>query len=105
MLLQNVQNNGSLFLHLYMVKSGLPPILFRDSQMNGDLCCLIFPLESKIVHRSRRLTLYKRKKFAGGQFSDELHSHWHPNLTINLVNKPTDVINFYSANFYFNDQL
>ena len=88
---QNVQNNGSLYLHLYMVKSGLLPSSFKDSQMNGELCCFIYPSESKTVHRSRRLNVYKRMRLDGGQFSDELHSHWHPNLVINLVHKQTDI--------------
>lgn len=86
-----------------MVKSGLLPGSFRSNQMNEDFCCFICAAENKAVHRVRRLNWYKRKRLAGGQFSDQLHSHWHPNLTVNLVHDNRDNIEF--VDFYFNDQL
>lgn len=105
-----MQNNGSLYLHLYLVKSGTPLSSFRNSEMNENYR-FISSLETKIIHRARRLNSYKKKR---GDLFNELHSHWHPNLTVNLVHNSDSSYNlgfvFDNLDFvdtfpiFFNDQ-
>ncbi|CAL1530511.1 unnamed protein product [Lymnaea stagnalis] len=93
---ERVQNNGSLYIHVYFVKEGMSP----------DPKDRAFKNYSKkfTAHRSKRLNKFKKRKFhksvnlLTGQTdvhpdlvqkenssTFEILSHWHPNLTINLL--------------------
>jgi len=90
---KNVQNNGSFYLHTYIVQSGysLNP---QDKAFS----------KSRTVHSVKQLNKFKRKRYAqthnlltgettatleeqekAKTISSEIISHWHPNMTINLV--------------------
>ncbi|RUS71909.1 hypothetical protein EGW08_020322 [Elysia chlorotica] len=90
-----VQNNGSLFIHVYFVREGKSPDpADRASKMYS---------KKFTVHRSKRINKFKKRKYhqsvnlLTGQteahpdlvqrdnISFEILSHWHPNLTINLL--------------------
>ncbi|KAI3480250.1 hypothetical protein L1887_57613 [Cichorium endivia] len=69
---KDVQNNGSLYLHLYFVKAGLSISSLtdcRDKQTNEN-CLYNCAFETNLLHRVKRLNLYKRPY--GVRFSDEL---------------------------------
>lgn len=87
-------------MHVYLVKAEHLP--YRNKALYSDVYT---------VHRSKRLNLYKRRKFKKTQNlltgesavdaeqqkqllsqseSRFLYSHWHPNLTINLVDDHTN---------------
>ncbi|XP_041352387.1 cleft lip and palate transmembrane protein 1 homolog [Gigantopelta aegis] len=89
-----VQNNGSLYIHVYFVKSGKSP----DPEDKGKYS------RKTTTYRSKRLNRYKKRHFHNtvnlltGQTdvhpdlikkenssSYEILSHWHPNLTLNLL--------------------
>ncbi|XP_076464340.1 putative lipid scramblase CLPTM1 [Babylonia areolata] len=93
---ESMQNNGSMYLHVYFVKEGKSP----------DPADKAKKLYSKknTVYRSKRLNKFKKRRFQStvnlltgstdvhpdlqqkeNQSSFEILSHWHPNLTINLL--------------------
>ncbi|XP_059156203.1 putative lipid scramblase CLPTM1 [Physella acuta] len=93
---QNVQNNGSLYIHVFFVKEGMSPDPNDRSAKTYS--------KKYTAHRSKRLNKFKKRKFhktvnlLTGQTdvhpdlvqkenssSYEILSHWHPNLTINLL--------------------
>ncbi|KAK2831225.1 hypothetical protein Q7C36_016311 [Tachysurus vachellii] len=96
---ESVQQNGSYYIHVYFTKSGFHP----DPKRKGQYRRL------STVHATRMLNKYKRRKFlktknllTGETEADpemikraeshgpvEIISHWHPNLTINIVDDHT----------------
>lgn len=96
---EKVQQNGSLYMHVYFTKSGFHP----DPKRKGQYRRLA------TVHATRMLNKFKRRKFlktknllTGETEADpemikraeshgpvEIISHWHPNLTINMVDDHT----------------
>ncbi|KAK7493479.1 hypothetical protein BaRGS_00015379 [Batillaria attramentaria] len=93
---ETVQNNGSLFLHVYLVKEGKSPNPAAKADKRFS--------KKYTVHRSKRLNKFKKRKFHAtanlltgetevhpdlqqkeNKSSFEILSHWHPNLTINLL--------------------
>ncbi|XP_066495096.1 putative lipid scramblase CLPTM1 [Tiliqua scincoides] len=96
---ESVQRNGSIYIHVYFTKSGFNP---DPKQKN-----LYRRLAT--VHTSRMINKYKRRRFqktknllTGETEADpemikraedygpvEVISHWHPNLTINIVDDHT----------------
>uniref|UniRef100_A0A4W6CMN8 CLPTM1 regulator of GABA type A receptor forward trafficking n=1 Tax=Lates calcarifer TaxID=8187 RepID=A0A4W6CMN8_LATCA len=96
---EKVQQNGSLYIHVYFTKSGFHP----DPKRKGQYRRLA------TVHATRMLNKFKRRKFlktknllTGETEADpemikraeshgpvEIISHWHPNLTINMVDDHT----------------
>ncbi|KAM5146782.1 putative lipid scramblase CLPTM1 [Mantella aurantiaca] len=94
-----VQNNGSFYIHIYLTKSGFHPDPSRKAVYR----------RLATVHTSRMLNKYKRKRFlktknllTGETEVDpeiikraedfgpiEIISHWHPNITINIVDDHT----------------
>ncbi|CAG2107140.1 unnamed protein product [Medioppia subpectinata] len=97
----SVQNNGSLWLHIYVTKwTGLrPPSAPSKAGFR--------PLET--IHKRRQLNRYKRRYYkkthnllsgetvatkeeqekAEANIKHEVMSHWHPNLTINIIDDHT----------------
>uniref|UniRef100_A0A674PM05 CLPTM1 regulator of GABA type A receptor forward trafficking n=1 Tax=Takifugu rubripes TaxID=31033 RepID=A0A674PM05_TAKRU len=96
---EKLQQNGSLYMHIYFTKSGFHP----DPKRKGQYRRLA------TVHATRMLNKFKRRKFqktknllTGETEADpeiikraeshgpvEIISHWHPNLTINMVDDHT----------------
>ncbi|NXH18327.1 CLPT1 protein, partial [Bucco capensis] len=96
---QSVQQNGSIYVHVYFTKSGFHPDP-RHKNLYRRLAT---------VHTSRMINKYKRRRFqktknllTGETEADpemikraedygpvEVISHWHPNLTINMVDDHT----------------
>lgn len=95
---EQMRNNGSIWLHLYLVRSGRSP----DPQDKGRYDRL------HTVHKSKRLNRYKKRRYhkthnlltgettataemikKSEETPMELLSHWHPNLTVNLVDDHT----------------
>lgn len=93
-----VQNNGSLWLHVFFVKGGMSP----DPQDKGK------HLRVFTVHKYKRLNRYKKRRYLrthnlltgkttataeaiekAKTSTVEILSHWHPNLTINIVDDHT----------------
>ena len=91
----NVQNNGSLFIHIFLTQAGFAPHPSLGESYS----------EKKTIYRSKLLNKYKKRTIkqtknllTGESKTDpkllehaekfgnvEILSHWHPNLTINLV--------------------
>ncbi|KAI0210510.1 Cleft lip and palate transmembrane protein 1-like [Lamellibrachia satsuma] len=94
---KNIQNNGSLYIHTYFVMSGSSP---DPSDMDTYSSVTT-------VYRSKMLNRFKKRRYHNtvnlltgttGVHPDllmkdnvtvEVLSHWHPNLTINLVDDHT----------------
>uniref|UniRef100_G3UCH1 CLPTM1 regulator of GABA type A receptor forward trafficking n=1 Tax=Loxodonta africana TaxID=9785 RepID=G3UCH1_LOXAF len=96
---QSVQQNGSIYIHVYFTKSGFHPDP-RQKALYRRLAT---------VHMSRMINKYKRRRFqktknllTGETEADpemikraedygpvEVISHWHPNITINIVDDHT----------------
>ncbi|KAH9488723.1 Cleft lip and palate transmembrane protein 1 like protein [Bulinus truncatus] len=93
---ESVQNNGSLYIHVFFVKEGMSPDPSDRPQKTYS--------KKYTAHKSKRLNKFKKRKFhktvnlLTGQTgvhpdliqkenssSYEVLSHWHPNLTINLL--------------------
>ena len=90
-----VRNNGSIYIHVYITKSGHVP----HPSLEGEYS------SGETVHRTKQLNRYKKRTIkktknliTGETKTDptllehmekhgnvEIISHWHPNLTINLV--------------------
>lgn len=92
-----VQNNGSIWLHAYFVKSGFVPVEEdRDAKNYSPIYTL---------HKRKQLNKFKRRRYKDthnlitgkteksiqeqekikNKIKEEVVSHWHPNLTINMV--------------------
>ena len=94
---ESVKSNGSLFLHVYLLKKGTTPF-------PSDRTASVFK-----VHKTKQLNRFKKRKFKkmhnlltgetsaseetiakmNANISEEVTSHWHPNMTINLVDDHT----------------
>lgn len=92
-----VQRNGSLWLHTYFVKSGFIP--FEESR-TAENFSPIFTL-----HKKKQLNRYKKRRYRDthnlitgrtdksieeqekikNKVKEEIVSHWHPNMTINMI--------------------
>ncbi|XP_015788653.1 cleft lip and palate transmembrane protein 1 homolog [Tetranychus urticae] len=91
---KRVQNNGSIYIHVYVTKSGHHPDPKNPTYS-----------EFFTVHQRQQLNKYKKRRYSSthnlltGQTSaskesiekvaqnikEEIISHWHPNLTINII--------------------
>lgn len=90
-----VQNNGSFYIHTFLVRAGDSP---DSSGENG----MYKP--DYTVHRKRQMNRFKKRKYSkthnlltgeteasdeevlkAETVKEEILSHWHPNLTINIV--------------------
>jgi hypothetical protein len=88
-----LQNNGSIYIHVFVVKSGQSP----DPKSR-------YYVKRELIYHSRMLNKYKKKYYKKTTnlltgrteqseedqkkaeiMKHEILSHWHPNLTINLI--------------------
>lgn len=93
-----LKNNGSIYLHVFVVRTGKSPDP-RDKEIYaGDF----ISYGKKMVNKYKKLRYMKTHNLLTGQtekseeeqmkaetLKEEIVSHWHPNLTINLVTDQT----------------
>lgn len=92
-----VQRNGSLWLHAYFVKSGYIP--FEETRTAENFS----PIYT--LHKKKQLNKYKKRRYKDthnlitgktdksveeqekikNKVQEEIISHWHPNLTVNMI--------------------
>ena len=97
---ENVQNNASIYLHSFITKSGFSPFPSLPNYPHNP---------THVIHSTKQLNRYKRRiikqtknlltgetgvdkallEHAAIYGNDEIISHWHPNLTINLLTDET----------------
>lgn len=96
---EKLQNNGTIYLHVYVTKFGLSPNPSSKDSYAG----------TEMGHVSRLLNKFKKIRYAKTynlltgetdksaieiekslKMTSEIVSHWHPNLTINLVTDQTN---------------
>uniref|UniRef100_A0A914D4B1 Cleft lip and palate associated transmembrane protein n=1 Tax=Acrobeloides nanus TaxID=290746 RepID=A0A914D4B1_9BILA len=93
-----LKKNGSLFLHVFIVKSGKSPVptdknyagrekIYGSFQLNKHKK-KHYKLTSNLLTGETAQTEEDRKK-AEQQIKFEVLNYWHPNLTVNLVNDYT----------------
>lgn len=89
-----VQNNGSIYLHMFIVKAGNSP-----DPSDADHYSSIYTLQkTKRLNRFKKRKYHTMKNLLTGETSVhpdlvrdhndtlvEVLSHWHPNLTVNIV--------------------
>ncbi|XP_017769003.1 PREDICTED: cleft lip and palate transmembrane protein 1 [Nicrophorus vespilloides] len=82
----HLQNNGSLYLHCYVTKFGESPD--PKSKIFGKTH---ISFTSKAINRYKKIKASGRKNLLTGESEGpgleegKIISHWHPNLTINIV--------------------
>ncbi|EDV29106.1 uncharacterized protein TRIADDRAFT_49806 [Trichoplax adhaerens] len=92
---ENVQNNGSLYLHVYICKHGISPDPnSRHYQSLGVIHQMKSIYRKKRLHKASNLITGKTEVHADllpktENEKPEIISYWHPNLTINLLDDHT----------------
>lgn len=94
-----LKNNGSTFLHTYFVQTGKSP----DPKNKDDYAGPYVSYGKRMLNKYKKLRYLKTHNLLTGQteksaeevkkaetMKEEIVSHWHPNLTINLVNDQTN---------------
>ncbi|CAG4975576.1 unnamed protein product [Parnassius apollo] len=92
-------NNGSIYLHTYIVPSGKSP----DPKDRSNYAGSHITYGKKMLNKYKKLRYQKTHNLLTGQtekseeevkkaetLKEEIVSHWHPNLTINLVTDQTN---------------
>lgn len=94
---RKVQRNGSLWIHTFFVKSGFIPYEISRTAENFS------PMYT--LHRKKQLNRFKKRRYRDthnlitgktdktedeqlkikNKIKEEVVSHWHPNLTINMI--------------------
>lgn len=96
----NLRNNGSIYLHAYIVRSGktLNPKDSKELYAGKQICYL-----KKMLNKYKKRKFQKTKNLLTGEteqslediekaktMKEEIVSHWHPNMTLNLVTDQTN---------------
>ncbi|XP_018576856.1 cleft lip and palate transmembrane protein 1 homolog [Anoplophora glabripennis] len=86
----NMRNNGSLFLHAFLTRSGYSPDPKAENYARNQMSSVM-----KQLNRYKKLKSSGTKNLLTGE-SEKIEvedgkviSHWHPNFTINLVTDQT----------------
>ncbi|XP_014230765.1 cleft lip and palate transmembrane protein 1 [Trichogramma pretiosum] len=92
-------NNGSIYLHAYVTENGKSPDPSSDKKIFAGNA---MSYSSKMLNKYRKIRYQKTHNLLTGKTEDdaervkkaeimqhEIVSHWHPNLTINLVTEQT----------------
>uniref|UniRef100_A0A646QJ20 Cleft lip and palate transmembrane protein 1 n=1 Tax=Hemiscolopendra marginata TaxID=943146 RepID=A0A646QJ20_9MYRI len=89
---ENVIKNGTVYLHVYFVKSGYSP----DPQKSRYSRKYTVYKQKVLTKYKRRVQKLQRLLMSSSEVPEtpqpsagEIMSHWHPNLTINIVNDQT----------------
>lgn len=90
------QNNGSIYIHVFVTKSGMSPNPADLESYAGDE----ISHSSRILNKFKKIRYEKTHNLLTGQTEkiadvhsekvSEATSHWHPNLTINVVTDQTN---------------
>nr|XP_023015225.1 cleft lip and palate transmembrane protein 1 homolog [Leptinotarsa decemlineata] len=86
----NMRNNGSLFLHAYLVRSGYSPDPAAKNFAKNQMSSIM-----KQLNRYKKLKSAGTKNLLTGESEKievedgKIMSHWHPNFTLNLVTDQT----------------
>ncbi|XP_038214517.1 cleft lip and palate transmembrane protein 1 homolog [Zerene cesonia] len=96
---ESLKNNGSIYLHVYIVPSGKSP----DPRDKSNHAGQYVTYGRKMLNKYKKLKYQKTHNLLTGQsekseeelkkaetMQEEIVSHWHPNLTINLVTDQTN---------------
>lgn len=95
---ENIQNNGSVWVHIYVVKHGMSPNPANKKNYSRKYT----------IHKTKRLNKYKKLTYQrthnlltgetaaspedikkAEESPTEIISHWHPNITINIIDDHT----------------
>lgn len=92
-----LQNNGSLWLHVYIVKSGRSP---DPSEKTHSRIYTVY--KKKRLNKYKKLRYQRTHNLLTGETaldpelvkkseknSEEIVSHWHPNITVNIIDDHT----------------
>ncbi|XP_032870356.1 cleft lip and palate transmembrane protein 1 [Amblyraja radiata] len=96
---EHIRSNGSVFIHIYFTKSGFHPDPMRKTQYRR----LATVSTTKMLNKFKRRKFQKTKNLLTGQTDVdpeiikraedygpvEIISHWHPNLTVHIVDDHT----------------
>lgn len=95
----SLKNNGSIYLHVFVVQSGKSP----DPKNKNDFGGPYITYGKKMLNKYKKLRYMKTHNLLTGQteksaeeiikaetLKEEIVSHWHPNLTVNLVTDQTN---------------
>ncbi|CAH4037745.1 cleft lip and palate transmembrane protein 1 homolog [Pieris brassicae] len=96
---ESLKNNGSIYIHVYVVPNGKSPNPKDKNNYAGPYVTY----GKKMVNKYKKLKYLKTHNLLTGQsekseeelkkaetMKEEIVSHWHPNLTINLVTDQTN---------------
>ncbi|XP_046847536.1 cleft lip and palate transmembrane protein 1 homolog [Xenia sp. Carnegie-2017] len=94
---EEVQNNGSLYLHAFITKSGVSPDPNSNNHKEQDVVGstkLMTVYRKRRIHRTKNLLtgeadIQRDSKTGDKNTPVELISYWHSNLTINLLDDQT----------------
>lgn len=95
---ERLMNNGSIFLHTFVTRAGKSPNPNAGADYAGKLMGYATGMLSKYKKikrvKTHNLLAGEKEKFekelANALEEDRIVSHWHPNLTINLVTDQTN---------------
>lgn len=95
---ERLMNNGSIFLHTYVTRAGKSPNPDAGEDYAGKLMGYASGMLSKFKKikrvKTHNLLAGEKEKFEkeldNALVEDRIVSHWHPNLTINLVTDQTN---------------
>ncbi|XP_033115819.1 cleft lip and palate transmembrane protein 1 homolog [Anneissia japonica] len=96
---ENVINNGSIYIHVYFTKSGYSP----DPSRKGKYAKKYTVYQRKQLNKFKKRSFQKTRNLLTGETDAseemikraeeegpvEILSHWHPNLTINIIDDHT----------------
>lgn len=92
-----MQNNGSLYLHIYLVKSDFTPypsdnyspiFTYRKSHRLNRYKKRSYKRTHNLLTGETAATIEEQQKIEAN-IKQEILSHWHPNLTINIIDDHT----------------
>lgn len=86
----NMKNNGSLYLHAFIVRSGLSPDPTANNYAKNQMSSVV-----KQLNKFKKLKSTGTKNLLTGETTSseveegKIVSHWHPNFTLNLITDQT----------------
>lgn len=96
---ESLKNNGSIYIHVFVVPTGKSPNPKDKENYAGPFVAY----GKKMVNKYKKLKYMKTHNLLTGQteksaeeiikaetMKEEIVSHWHPNLTVNLVTDQTN---------------
>ncbi|XP_058805581.1 putative lipid scramblase CLPTM1 [Phymastichus coffea] len=91
---KSLLNNGSIYLHVYVTHNDKSPDPYAGKKYGGDM----ISYSKKMINKFKKIRYRKTHNLLTGEteateeekkkaaiMDQEILSHWHPNLTVNLV--------------------